>query len=253
MAKILVERQDGVMIVTINRPEVKNAADGETSRLAAAAFDELDADPELRVGILTGAGGNFCTGMDLRAFGAGDKGRIEGRGLLGITQSPPRKPLIAAVEGWAVAGGMEACLACDLVVASRSARFGIPEVKRGLAATGGGLWRMPRLIAPHIAMELALTGDPMDAERAERHGLVNRLVEPGEALAEAKALAARIADNGPLSVAASKAVMIAQWDWAADEAYDKQMEIAGHVIDSEDAKEGAAAFVEKRKPVWKGR
>ncbi|KHK89078.1 crotonase/enoyl-CoA hydratase family protein [Novosphingobium malaysiense] len=253
MPKVIVERHGPILLVILNRPEIRNAADGETSLLATAAFDELDANTELRVGIITGAGGNFCTGMDLKAFGQGDKARTPGRGLLGITQTPPEKPLIAAVEGWAVAGGLEACLAADLVVAARNARFGIPEVKRGLVATGGGLWKMPRLIAHHIAMEMALTGEPIDAERAERFGLVNRLTEPGEALQEAFVLARQIAANGPLAVMASKSIIARQADWDVDEAYEAQMRIAGHIVDSADAREGAAAFVEKRAPRWQGR
>jgi enoyl-CoA hydratase len=191
--------------------------------------------------------------MDLKAFLRGEVTRVEGRGILGIAQTPPRKPLIAAVEGYALAGGFEAVLACDLTVAARNAQFGLPEAKRGLAAAAGGLLRLPRLIPPRIAMELALTGDMISAERAAHYGLVNILTEPGEALQEAKLLAARIIANAPLSVAASKRVIVEQRDWPLAEMFSRQQEITGGLLQSADAREGAAAFAEKRKPNWKGR
>ena len=175
----------------------------------AAALDRLDGDDGLRVGVLTGAGGTFCAGMDLKAFVAGERPFVGGRGFAGIVRRPPAKPLIAAVEGWAVAGGFEIALACDLIVAARDARFGIPEVKRGLVAAGGALIRLPRRIPYHLAMELALTGDPIDAERAHAIGLVARLTEPGGAVAAARELAATIAANGPLAVAATKRILTA--------------------------------------------
>ena len=191
--------------------------------------------------------------MDLKAFLRGEVTRVEGRGILGIAMTPPKKPLIAAVEGYALAGGFEAMLACDLTVAARNAQFGIPEVKRGLAAAAGGLLRLPRVIPQRIAMELALTGDMISAERAAQYGLVNILTEPGEALAEAKKLAARIIANAPLSVAASKRVINEQRDWPLGEMFARQQEITAPVLASADAREGAAAFAEKRKPDWKGR
>jgi enoyl-CoA hydratase len=190
--------------------------------------------------------------MDLKAFLRGEVTRVEGRGILGIAMTPPRKPLIAAVEGYALAGGFEAVLACDLTVAARNAQFGIPEVKRGLAAAAGGLMRLPRLIPPRIAMELALTGDMISAERAAQYGLVNVLTDPGEALQEAKRLAARIIANAPLSVAASKRVIVESRDWPLAEMFARQQEITGPVLQSADAREGAAAFAEKRNPNWKG-
>ena len=253
MSEVLVDYQDGLIIITLNRPEARNAINRAVSVGVCAAIDELDARDDLRVGILTGAGGTFCSGMDLKAFLRGEVIRIEGRGLMGIAMTPPRKPLIAAVEGYALAGGCEAMLACDLTVAARNAQFGIPEVKRGLAAGAGGLLRLPRLIPPRIAMELALTGDMMSAERAADFGLVNILTEPGAALAEAKRLAARIIANAPLSVAASKRVIVEQRDWPLHEMFARQQEITGPVNASADAREGAAAFAEKRMPNWQGR
>ena len=252
MPEVLVEHQDGMVIITINRPQARNAVNRAVSYGVCAAVDELDARDDLRVGILPGAGGTFCSGMDLKAFLRGEVTRVEGRGILGIALTPPRKPLIAAVEGYALAGGFEAMLACDLTVAARNAQFGLPEVKRGLAAAAGGLLRLPRLIPPRIAMELALTGDMMSAERAAQYGLVNVLTEPGQALEEAKRLAARIIANAPLSVAASKRVMVEQRDWPLAEMFSRQQEITGPVLQSADAREGAAAFAEKRKPNWKG-
>lgn len=252
MSEVLVDYEDGLIIITINRPEQRNAVNRAVSLAVAAAVDELDARDDLRVGILTGAGGNFCAGMDLKAFLRGEVVRVEGRGLLGIVMTPPRKPLIAAVEGYALAGGCEAMLACDLAVAARDAKFGIPEVKRGLAAGAGGLLRLPRLLPPRIAMELALTGDMMSAERAAEFGLVNTLTNSGGALDEAKGLASRIIANAPLSVAASKRVLVEQQDWSLDEMFERQQAITGPVIASEDAREGAAAFAEKRPANWRG-
>jgi enoyl-CoA hydratase len=253
MSEVLIERDGGLMVITINRPEAKNAVNRAVSYGVAAAVDELDASDTLRVGILTGAGGTFCSGMDLKAFLRGEVTRVEGRGILGIAMTPPKKPLIAAVEGYALAGGFEAMLACDLTVAARDAKFGIPEVKRGLAAAAGGLMRLPRLIPPRIAMELALTGDMIAAERLAQFGLINTLTEPGQALAEARRLALRIIANAPLSVAASKRVINEQRDWPTPEMFTRQQEITAPVLASADAREGAAAFAEKRAAQWKGR
>ena len=252
MSDVLVDYEDGLVIITINRPEAKNAVNRAVSYGVCAAVDELDRRDDLRVGILTGAGGTFCSGMDLKAFLRGEVTRVEGRGIMGIAMTPPKKPLIAAVEGYALAGGFEAMLACDLTVAARDAQFGIPEVKRSLAAAAGGLLRLPRVVPQRIAMEMALTGDMISAERAAQYGLVNILTEPGQALAEAKKLAARIIANAPLSVAASKRVIVEQRDWPNAEMFLRQQEITAPILTSADAREGATAFAEKRKPDWKG-
>jgi enoyl-CoA hydratase/carnithine racemase len=250
---VLTSSDDGVQVVTINRPQARNAIDRETAEGIAAALDALDTADELRVSVITGAGGNFSAGMDLKAFARGERPHVESRGSGGIVQRPPSKPLIAAVEGYAVALGFEVVLSCDLVVASRHARFGLPEVKRSLVAVAGGLIRLPRRIPYHQAMELALTGELIDAGRARDLGLVNRLVEPGQALTEARGLAGQLIANGPLALQASKAIVSRSQDWTLDEAWQRQGEIAGPVFTSEDAREGAIAFAEKRQPVWEGR
>jgi enoyl-CoA hydratase len=250
---VLSEQRDRVLVITINRPGQRNAINGAVAAGIAAALDELDADPELAVGVLTGAGKGFSAGMDLKAFVAGESPYAGDRGFAGITQRSAEKPLIAAVEGFAVAGGLEVALACDLIVASRGTRLGIPEVKRSLVAAGGGLLRLPRVLPRNVAMELALTGDPIDAERAHELGLVSRLAEPGEALSTALALAEAIAQNGPLALTATKRVLKESADWTDAEFFDRQAEIVGPVMASEDAREGATAFAEKRPPVWKGR
>jgi enoyl-CoA hydratase len=251
-SEVLVEHDDGLVIVTINRPDQRNAVNRAVSYGVCEALDEMDRNPNLRAGILTGAGGNFCSGMDLKAFLRGEVTRVEGRGILGIARTPPQKPLIAAVEGYCLAGGFESMLCCDLVVAARNAQFGLPEAKRGLAAAAGGLMRLPRLIPQRIAMEMVLTGDMMSAERLYPYGLFNAMVEPGQALEEAKHLARRIIANAPMSVAASKRVIIEQRDWPIDQMFNLQEPITGPILASQDAREGAAAFAERRAPVWKG-
>ncbi|MBU2032283.1 MAG: crotonase/enoyl-CoA hydratase family protein [Alphaproteobacteria bacterium] len=250
--EVLTQVEDGILIVTINRPEAKNAMNKAAAEGIAAAMDRLDADDDLRVAILTGAGGTFCSGMDLKGFLRGESPSIEGRGFGGITQQGPSKPLIAAVEGYALAGGMELMISCDLVVANKDAKFGIPEAKRGLAAAAGGLMKLPDLIPPKIAMELALTGDFIDATRAYELGLVNRVVE-GSALDAAKELAAKINENGPLAVRVSKQIVDQSRGWSLEERWDEQAKLLPKVFMSEDAREGAAAFAEKRKPNWKGK
>src|SRR6202035_3878596 len=218
---------DGVIEITINRPEARNAINGAVRTGITEALAELVPDGEL----------------------PGERGR----GMAGLAPAQPRKPVIAAIEGYALAGGCELALACDLRVAADNATFGIPEVKRGLVAGGGGLLRLPRLIPPAIAMELALTGDFFSAPHAHRYGLVNSLTPPGQALAGARALAARITANGPLAVAATKEIITRAADWTLDEGLDAQQPILAPVFASDDAREGARAFAEKRAPQWKGR
>jgi enoyl-CoA hydratase len=251
--EVLVERHGAVQVITINRPQSKNALNAAVAAGVVEAVDELDGSDELRVGVLTGAGGTFSSGMDLKAFLRGERPSIEGRGLCGITMTPPRKPLVGAVEGWALAGGFELLLACDLVVAARTARFGVPEVKRSLVAAGGAALLLPRRVPFAIALELLLTGEPFGAERAAEVGLVNRLTDEGGALDGALDLAATIAANGPLAVAATKRIARSSADWTVDEGWAKQAELIQPVFSSEDAKEGATAFAEKRPPVWRGR
>jgi enoyl-CoA hydratase len=218
----------------------------------ADAWKEIDDNDEIRCGILTGAGGTFCAGMDLKGFLAGERPTVPGRGFGGLTQAPPRKPLIAAVEGYALAGGFELVLACDLVVAARGAKFGLPEVRRGLVARAGGLLRLPERLPRAVAMELALTGDFLAADRAYALGLVNRVTADGEAVAEAMTLATVIAANAPLAVAASKQVIAQSPDWPPGERESRQAELTDPVFASQDAIEGARAFTEKRPPVWTG-
>jgi len=250
--EVLVERRGGVQVITINRPEAKNALNAGVAQGVAAAVDELDADDSLRVGVLTGAGGTFSSGMDLKAFMRGETPAIEGRGLCGITETPPRKPLIGAVEGWALAGGFELLLACDLVVASEEARFGVPEVKRALVAAGGAAFLLSRRIPQALALELLLTGDPVSAARAAEMGLVNRVVPAGGALDAAVELAQAIAKNGPLAVAVTKQIARTSNDWTIEQGWKEQGVIATPVFTSQDAMEGATAFAERREPVWTG-
>jgi len=252
-SSVLTERRDGVLLITLNRPDARNAVNLAVAEGIAVALDELDGDDTLSVGVLTGAGKGFCAGMDLKAFVSGQRPWVADRGFAGIVRRPPVKPLIAAIEGFAVAGGLEIALSCDLIVAARGAKLGVPEVKRSLVAAGGALLRLPRRIPYHAAMELALTGDPITAERAAELGLVNRLAEPGGAVEEAARLAGEIAVNAPLALVASKRILQEQHDWSAVEMWDAQSAISDPVFVSEDAREGATAFAEKRPPVWRGR
>jgi enoyl-CoA hydratase len=231
-SEVLVEQRDRILIITINRPKAKNAVNLAVAKGLAEAVDRLDGDAGLSVGILTGAGGSFCAGMDLKAFARGEFPIVEGRGM-GFTERPPTKPLIAAVEGYALAGGTELALATDLIVASKDSAFGIPEVRRGLVAGGGGLLRLPQRIPSAIAMELALTGENLSAERAH-------------------ALAEKIAANGPLAVAVTKQIIVESRGWSPDDFFAKQGKLLAPVFGSSDAKEGAIAFAEKRAPQWTG-
>jgi len=251
--EVLTERRDGVLVVTINRPAQKNALNAAVAEGVAAAVDELEGSDDLRVGVLTGAGGTFSSGMDLKAFLRGETPVIEGRGLCGLTQAPPRKPLVGAVEGWALAGGFELLLACDLVVAGQSARFGVPEVKRALVAGAGAALLLSRRIPQAYALEMLLTGDPVTADRGAQIGLVNRVVPDGTALDTALGLAQTIAANGPLAVAVTKQIARSAADWTLTEGWQEQDRLMAPVFASDDAREGAAAFAEKRSPVWLGR
>lgn len=250
---VLTEVDNGVLIVTINRPEAKNAVNEAVAKGIAAAMDELDSNDELRVGLLTGAGGTFCAGMDLKGFLKGEQPSVKGRGFGGLVEAPPKKPLIGALEGYVLAGGLELSLACDIAICGESTKFGVPEVKRGLVAGAGGVVKLPAMIPRRVALELALTGDHISAQRAYELGMVNRVVADDQVVAEAKAMAATIAANGPLAVMASKQCIVESEGWSLEERFKKQMPILGPVFTSEDAKEGPRAFAEKRAPVWQGK
>jgi enoyl-CoA hydratase len=251
--EVLVDFHGRVAVITINRPQARNAVNHAVSAGVAQALDDLDERDDLTVGIITGAGGTFSSGMDLKAFLAGERPVVAGRGFAGIAERGSDKPLIAAVEGFAVAGGFEVVLACDLIVAGRSAVFALPEVKRGLVAAGGGLMRLPQRIGFQQAMEFALTGDNLTATRAAEIGLVNRLADDGSARDEAVALAKKIAANGPLAVRATKQILGHGLDWPACEFFGRQSAYSESVRSSADAREGALAFAEKRPPQWRGK
>lgn len=251
---VKVEVVDRIQIITINRPEARNAINYETAHELARAFDQLDDSDDVVIGILMGAGNTFSSGMDLKAFAHnGQRPLVDGRGFAGLCERAPRKPLIAAVEGYALAGGCEIALACDLIVAANNANFGLPEVKRGIVPGSGGMVRLPSRIPYHIAMEAVLTGDMLPAERMHGYGLVNRLVEPGKALDAALELARVIAANGPLAVQTAKKIVTESRDWRQADMFDLQRPRVAHIFTSADAKEGATAFAEKRKPVWQGK
>jgi enoyl-CoA hydratase len=250
---VLTETRGRILLITINRPDQRNAINGPVAHGISAALDQLDGEAGLSVGVLRGVGKGFSAGMDLKAFVTGGTPHVADRGFAGITQRPPDKPIIAAVEGFALAGGLEIALSCDLIVAARGARLGVPEVKRSLVPAAGGLLRLPRVLPRMIAIELILTGDPIVAERAYELGLVNRLTDPGGALDAALELAETIAANGPLALAAAKRILTESIDWPDSEFFARQGEIIEPVMGSEDAREGAKAFAEKRAPVWQGR
>jgi enoyl-CoA hydratase len=248
------ERREHVLIITIDRPETRNAVNGAVARGLDAAMRRLDSDSDLRVGVLTGAGGTFCSGMDLKAFAAGTFTVDARASSLAWIESPPCSPVIAAVEGYAVAGGWELALGCDLVVASNAAQFAMAEVRRGLVPLGGGALRLPRRIPQMIAIELLLTGAFIDAPRAAELGLVNRVTQPGRALEGALSLAGEIAANGPLAVTAITEIARRSLDLGEAEAgWKAQREIGAPVMSSADAVEGALAFAERRPARWAGR
>jgi enoyl-CoA hydratase len=246
------EVRGNVLVIALNRPHAKHAFNGALARALSDTLDRLDDDPSLSIGVITGTGGTFSSGQDLKALLTGDRGHTDARGGFGIMKRPSDKPLIAAVEGYAVAGGFELALSTDLIVAARDAKFGLPEVKRGLVAVGGALFRLPRRIPYHVAMEMALTGELYAAERLRELGLVSRVVEPGTALESALTLASSIAENGPLALRATKQILFQSNAWSDEQAWSEQMKLAAPAFKSEDAKEGPRAFAEKRKPVWRG-
>ena len=251
-AIVEIEQIDATLVIAINRPAQRNAVNQAVSLAIAQALDQLDTDSALRVGIITGRGGAFCAGMDLKAFLDGERPELKGRGFGGVTEAPPKKPLIAAVEGFALAGGCELALACDLIVAAEDAWFGLPEVTRGLVAGSGGLVRLPRRIPPAIALEYALTGERMSAPIANLWGLVNRISPAGQALTEALALAGQITANAPLSTLMTKRIIRESASWTEEEIWARQRPLSESILASEDAQEGARAFAEKRAPNWKG-
>jgi enoyl-CoA hydratase len=250
---VQVDARDGVLTITINRPAQKNAVNHQVAVELESALCLLDADPVLSVGVLTGAGGIFSAGMDLKAFAKGERPTTPDRGFGGMTRAVVRKPLIAAVEGWALGGAFELVLSCDLVVAADDAKFGFPEVKRGLVASEGGLIRLPRRIPYHVAMRVLLTGEPLPATEARQYGLVDELTSRGAALGRARELARRIARNAPLAVAAVKEIVRTTQALDDHDAFARQDKIVDRLLSSADAHEGALAFAEKRAPVWHGR
>ncbi len=245
--------QGTVAVITLNRPEARNSIDREAALAVASAVSTINAETRVRVAILTGAGGHFCAGMDLKAFMRGEVVRLPEGGFAGFAQAKLEKPCIAAVEGYALAGGFEMALACDMIVASESAQFGLSEVKRGLVANAGGLVRLPRQIPIKIASEIVLTGEMVPAALLAAHGLINRITPPGQALEAALSIAQTIAENGPLAVKVSRRVLTESLGWSEDEMFDRQFEITAPVFQSDDAREGAAAFAEKRAPIWRGK
>lgn len=248
------ETRGNVAIITIDRPEARNAVNGEVAEGIEAAIDRMEADDSIWIGILTHTGPVFCAGADLKAINSGEAARLNtrGGGFGGIVSKQRTKPIIAACNGPAYAGGCEIVLACDLLVASTEAKFGVPEVKRNLVAAAGALFRLPEALPKNVAMELLLTGDPIDADRAYSLGFVNRLAEPGAAVEVALDLAAQISENAPLAVRKSREVALQRFS-GDDEAFAASEKAIAEVMASEDTKEGLAAFIEKRKPNWQGR
>ena len=247
MNEVRTERTGSTLLITIDRPEARNAVDAAVATQLSAALDELESTPDLRVGVLTGAGGAFSAGMDLKAALKGESPVVGDRGLGGLTEAELTKPLIAAVEGFALGGGFELALACDLIVAAEGAKFGLPEVKRGLIAAAGGVVRLPHRIPHHLAMEILLTGEPIDGVRAGALGIANRVVPNGETVAIALRLAEQVALNAPLALAAVKAVVRSRDPWAAQRAE------SARLMTTADVHEGMTAFAERRAPQWTGR
>ena len=248
------EKRGNVALITINRPEARNAVNGEVAEGIEAAIDQAEADDEIWIVVLTHEGPVFCAGADLKAISSGDAARLSTPtgGFGGITSKARTKPIIAALNGPAYAGGCEIVLACDLVVASSDASFSVPEVKRNLVAAAGALFRLPKAMPRNLGMEMLLTGDPVGAQRAYDVGFVNRLTEPGKAVDVAIELAAQISENAPLAVRKSREVALQRYA-SDEEAFQASARAMGEVMASEDTTEGLNAFIEKRKPNWKGR
>jgi enoyl-CoA hydratase/carnithine racemase len=251
--EVRTEHVGSTLLITIDRPKARNAVNAAVAAGLAAALDELESDPALRVGVLTGAGGTFCAGMDLKAALKGESPEVEGRGFGGLTEAELTKPLTAAVEGNALGGGFELALGCDLIVAAYDARLGLPEVKRGLIAAGGGVIRLPKRIPHHLAMEFLLTGEPVSGRHAAELGLVNRVASPGEATAVALQLAEQLAVNAPLALAAVKQLVRAANGAPEADAFAAQRKVMGDLTSSADVREGMTAFAERRAPKWTGK
>ena len=248
MSEVRTERIGSTLLITIDRPQARNAVDAAVAAGLAAALDDLESDPRLRVGVLTGAENTFSAGMDLKAALKGESPEIPGRGFGGLTEAELSKPLIAAVEGFAMGGGFELALGCDLIVAAEDSKFGLPEVKRGLIAAGGGVIRLPKRIPHHLAMEFLLTGEPVTGRRAGELGLVNRVTPNGDAAAVALQLAEQLAENAPLALAAVKKIVRG----SEAEAFAVQREETKKLMRSADVREGMTAFAERRAPKWTG-
>jgi len=247
------EVRDKVLIITLNRPEAMNAINQALAELLAQSLDRLDNDDNLSVGILTGVGKGFCAGMDLKEFLSQGEPLIGDRGFGGMTAQASKKPLICAIEGFALAGGLELALASDLIVASKGSKLGIPEVSVGLFANAGAMVRLPRMLPYGRAMKMALTGEPILAEEAFEHGMVAELCERGEALNTAFELAGKIARHAPLALMASKHLIKEMQGRTEAEYWSYQTTMVDLVFNSADGKEGAAAFAEKRVPTWTGK